>query len=294
VGLTEILLPLLWIGAWIAASIWFRRANGKPIIPQKPTDAVFCEDWCSGRSLRNGLTRIGGARNCLLIYVSDGQLVVTPRFPLTLMFLPEIYGLDLRTSIASIASVEPVQHFWGRTLRVSFHSDDSPAIGLKLHDERRFIDSLGRQARVGEARAIIAPDKPRRSYRLIFFRLFMAVWGAGALAAAFSELPDDYRFRHDGVETIGVFDGHTGVIGDRNDMGVLSYSVDGRRYHLTSIQGNGIYKLGSTAKLFYLPDQPEDAREAAYLPFDLMWLFLGMAGLALSILGGRIAKRIWH
>ena len=292
-GLTEILLPLVWIGGWIAASIWFRRAHGKPIIPQKPIDAVFCEDWCSGRSLRNVLTRVGGARNCLLIYVADGQLVVTPRFPFTLMFLPEIYGLDVRAPIATIASVEPVQHFWVRALQVSFHSGDPAPIELKLDDERRFIDSVGRQP-VGEERAVTAPGKPRRRYRLIFFQLFMAVWGAGALAAAFSELPDDYRFRREGVETVGVFDGHTGVTGDRNDMGVLSYSVNGRRYHLTSVQGNGIYKLGRTSKLFYLPDKPEEAREAAYLPFDLMWLFLGIAALTLSIFGGHIAKRIWR
>lgn len=293
-GITEILLPLLWIGGWIAASIWFRRANGKPIIPQKPTDAAFWEDWCSGRSLRNGFTRIGGARNCLLIYVADGQLVVTPRFPFTLMFLPELFGLDLRASTASIASVEPTQHFWGRALRISFHASDPAPIELKLHDERRFIDSLARQAHAGEGRAITAPDKPRRRSRLIFFRLFMAVWGTGALAAAFSGLPEDYRFRRDGVETIGLFDRHTGVSGDRNDVGVLSYLVDGRRYHLTSLQGNGIYKVGNTAKLFYLPGTPEDAREAAYLPFDLMWLVLGIVTLTLSIFGGRIAKRIWR
>lgn len=122
----------------------------------------------------------------------------------------------------------------------------------------------------------------------------MAVWGVGALAAASSNLPDDYRFRREGIETTGVFDGHTGVVGDRNNMGVLSYSVDGRRYHLTSLQGNGIYKLGSTAKLFYLPGKPDQAREASYLPFDLMWLFLGIAALTLSIFGRRIAKRIWH
>lgn len=293
-GLTGILLPLLWIGGWIAASIWFRRTNGKPIIPQKPTDAVFCEDWCSGRSLRNGLTRIGGARNCLLIYVSDGQLVVTPRFPFTLMFLPEIYGLDLRVSIASIASVEPAQHLWDRVLRISFHSADLAPIELKLHDERRFIDSLGRQAHVGERRAITAPERPPPRYRLIFFRLFMAVWGTGALVAALSELPKDYRFRTEGIETIGVFDGHTGVIGDRGDMGVLSYSVNGRRYHLISLQGTGIYKLGGTEKLFYLRDEPESARESANLSFDLLWLFLGITALTLSIFGGRIATRIWR
>ncbi len=292
--MTEILFPLLWIGGWIAASIWFRRANGKPINPKRPLVTAFCADWCSGRSLRNVLTRIGGARNCLLVYVSDDQLIVTPRFPFTLMFLPEIYGLDLTTPVASIASVEPVQHFGGRALRVSFCLGGPAPIELKLHDERRFLDVLGRQASAGGNRAIAAPDKPRGRYRLLFFRLFLAVWGSGALAAALSQLPEDYRFRQKGIETIGLFDAHTGVIGDQNDRGVLSYSVDGRRYHLTSLQGNGIYKLGSTAKLFYLPDKPDNAREAAYLYFDLVWLFLGTVALALSIFGGRIAKRMWH
>lgn len=290
----EILLPVVWIGGWIAASVWFRHANGKPIIPQKPMDADFWEDWCSGRSLRNRLTRIGGAHNCLLVHVSDEQLVVTPRFPLNLVFLPELFGLEIRVSTASIASVEPAQRLWSRMLRVSFHSADLAPIELKLHDERRFLDSLGHQAQVGVGRTITAPQRPRRRSRLTFFRLFMAVWGTGALTAALFGLPDDYRFRRDGVETVGVFDGHTGVLGEKNDMGVLSYSVGGRRYHLISLQGNGIYELGGTAKLFYMPDKPEVAREAAYLPFNLMWLCLGMAALTLSIFGGRIARRIWR
>ena len=62
------------------------------------------------------------------------------------MFLPESYGLDLRDPITQIGNVESLQHFWGRTLRVSFHSGDLAPIELKLHDERRFIDSLGRRS----------------------------------------------------------------------------------------------------------------------------------------------------
>jgi hypothetical protein len=293
-NLSEILFSFVWIGGWIAASVWFRRANGRSIIPQKPTNAEFLEDWCSGRSLRNYLTRVGGAHNCLLVHVSDGQLVVTPRFPFTLLFLPELFGLDIRVSTASIASVEPVRRLWSRMLRVSFDSGALAPIELKLHDERRFLESLGRHAQVRVGTAITAPLKPRRSFRLIFFRLFMGVWGTGALTAALSGLPDDYRFRRDGVETVGVFDSHTGVIGDRNDRGVLSYSVRGNRFHLTSLQGNGVYEVGGTAKLFYMPDKPEDAREAAYLPFNLMWLLLGIVALTLSIFGGWIARRIWR
>lgn len=288
---TAILLPLFWLGGWIAASIWFRRANGKPIMPQKPTNAAFCEDWCSGRSLRNGLTRVGGARNCLLVYVANGQLVVSPRFPFTLMFLPEIFDLDIRASTAEIACVEPRRQFWGSALRISFNSGDLAPIELRLDDERGFIDSLGSHVQVAGERTITSPEKPRRKYRLTFFRVFMGVWGAAALTAALSELPDDFRYRREGIETVGVFDGHTGVVGERNDQGVLTYSVNGRRYHLTSLQGNGIYKLGSEARLYYLPDRPEEAREAAYLAFDLLWLFLGLVAVTLAIFSGRIAKR---
>jgi hypothetical protein len=163
---------------------------------------------------------------------------------------------------------------------------------LKLHDERGFIEQLGSRTSIGEIRAAAPAEKPRRGYRLIAFRMFMAVWGLGALAGAYAGLPDDYRFRRDGIETIGVFDGHSGTIGDRDDAGVLSYSVGGRRYHLISLQGTGIYKIGSTASLFYLPGRPDNAREAAYLPFDLMWLLLGMAALILSIFSGQIGRRI--
>ncbi|MBI1181564.1 MAG: hypothetical protein GC201_13510 [Alphaproteobacteria bacterium] len=227
----------------------------------------------------------------MLVYISNGQLVVSPRFPFTLMFLPEIYGLDIRVSTASIARVEPMRQFWGSALRISFNSGDLAPIELRLNDERGFIDSLGSHAQVGGDRAVTSSEKPRRKYRLTFFRVFMGVWGTAALAAALSELPDDVRYRREGVETVGVFDGHTGVVGDRNDQGVLAYSVNGRRYHLTSIQGNGIYKLGSEAKLYYLRDPPEEAREAAYLAFDLMWLFLGLVAVTLAIFSGRIAKR---
>lgn len=286
-----IIAPFLWIGGWIAASVWFRRSKGKPIVPHVPQDAAFYEDGCSGRSLRNGLTRIGGARNCLLVYVADEQLRVVPRFPFTLMFLPEIFGLDLTVPLGSITSVDPVSHVMSRAMRISFKANDPPPIELRLNDEQGFINQFGNRTYRVRASSEREFKKPRRGYKLIAFRIFMAIWGFGALAGAYSGLPDDYRFRRDGIETVGVFDNHSGIVGDRNDMGVLSYSVDGQRFHLTSLQGSGIYKIGSTARLFYLQGRPDEAREAAYLPFDLMWLCLGVIALALSLFSGRIVRR---
>jgi hypothetical protein len=88
------LFSIGWIIAWIATSIVYRRKAHKPLFPRVPNDAVFAETRLSGRSLRNWVTRIGGASNCLLVYVSDSALTIVPMFPFNLMFLPEVYGLE--------------------------------------------------------------------------------------------------------------------------------------------------------------------------------------------------------
>jgi hypothetical protein len=113
-----------------------------------------------------------------------------------------------------------------------------------------------------------------------------------ALLAGVSGLLGDYRYRRDGIEISGVFDGHSGVAGQRNDMGILSFTVGDHRYHLTSSGGNGIYTIGDTERLFYMPGDPNQAREAVSLGLDLLWLGLGLLALTLSIFGGKIARRL--
>ena len=51
-------------------------------------------------------------------------------------------------------------------------------------------------------------------------------------------------------------------------------------------------EIGGTASVFYLPSKPDYAREAAYLPFDLLWLALGTVAIALAVFSGRIAGRL--
>jgi len=99
-------LPFVWIAAWIAASIFYRRVSDKPLIPRAPTNATFKESWISGRSLKNILTRIGGARHCLLVYVADDRLTIVPCFPFDLMFLPEIYGLEITAPLRTVSVTE--------------------------------------------------------------------------------------------------------------------------------------------------------------------------------------------
>lgn len=105
-------VPVGWLSAWIVGSIIYRQRTGKPLFPRVPDNAVFAEAWRSGRSLKNLLTRVGGARNCLLVYVADGAVTIVPVFPFNLMFLPEIYGLE-RTASTRDVRVTPVDGLFG-------------------------------------------------------------------------------------------------------------------------------------------------------------------------------------
>lgn len=137
-------MAALWIGGWLIASAFYRRTHGKPIFPCVPSTAVFRENWCSCRSLRSTLTRIGGgARNCMKVYVQGNELVVTPMFPFTLMFLPEIFGLDVRVPIASITAVHRAGLI-GRSLRITFAKGGPPPMELKLRDESGLLRQLGK------------------------------------------------------------------------------------------------------------------------------------------------------
>ena len=144
----ESLLPgamtVLWFVSVLIASIVYRRMNGKPIISRVPSDAVFHESWCSGRSLRNMITRVGGARNSLTVYVQGNELVVNPKFPFTLLFLPEIFGLDERVPVASITAVKRTSHLIGCNLRITFAEGGPAPLELTIRDESGFLRSLGK------------------------------------------------------------------------------------------------------------------------------------------------------
>lgn len=135
-------VPILWIGAWIAASIFYRRFHDKPVIPRLPKGALFKERGCSGRSRKNIITSIGGASNCLLVAVTDTELIVTPFFPFNLMFLGEIYGLELRAPRSSIRNLEEKRGLFGTTISISFKGDDPAPFELRLRNVDAFLRAL--------------------------------------------------------------------------------------------------------------------------------------------------------
>ncbi len=136
--------PVLWIAGWITASILYRRQRGKPIFPRIPADAIFKERTASGYSLRNFLMRFGGASNCLLVAVTERELIVTPFFPFNLLFLPELYGLEYRAPNSSVQITRSGGGFAGRwiQLEIARVNDDPLRFALRLRKPDAFIAAL--------------------------------------------------------------------------------------------------------------------------------------------------------
>lgn len=286
-------IPFLWIAAVITASVLFRRSKGKPIFPRLPDDAAFSERGCSGRSLGGVLSRIGGASRCLMVVVRDKQLVVTPQFPFNLMFLPEIYGLDIAVPITSITGITPITSFFRKALRIEFSPNGPADMELVVRDEAGFTNAIGREvARLG-SRDIVAPTGTKKPRRLIAMRVFLAIWGVGALFAATTGFQEDWRFRQEGAKAVATYVNPDQQIDGQVKMGVLTYAVAGTTHRLTSLNGIGLFKVGDQTTVYYLPSNPEEAREEGYFHFDLLWLGLGILALSISIFGGLIARRIW-
>ena len=102
-------LLALWFGAfvWTAAPFTFFairriRKGGYIFRPQFP-DAVFTENWTSGRSCQ-GLTHYLGAGNCYWVTVTRDLLAVGAHFPFSLM--ADLSGLDYCIQAEDIIRVE--------------------------------------------------------------------------------------------------------------------------------------------------------------------------------------------
>lgn len=161
---TEPLLVLTWIGFWIAASILYRKSRGKPIYPREPDNALYFESWASGHSRRNVFTVIGGARNCLMVAVTPEALIVRPRFPFNLLFLPEIYDLEYEVPRKSVCSVKTRDGLFNRSVRIELEPrpGERRTLQLQLKNRDEFLRALDRddeksklngRQRVGSRRA---------------------------------------------------------------------------------------------------------------------------------------------
>lgn len=131
--------PFVWIGVIVTASVVFRRQRGKRILATSPAGCIFEENRTSGREL-GGIRALGGASRALKVCVTRDTLFIMPCFPFSLMFLPEVWGLDHEIMLRRIKSIEERAGLFGRSLVL--HLPDDRRIELRLRDPDGFRHAI--------------------------------------------------------------------------------------------------------------------------------------------------------
>ena len=89
---------------------------------------------------------MAGARNCLWVAVTEDSLQVGVHFPFSLMFLPEIYGLEFAVPGNRIRSAERVpgmlRNDWVR-VTVERTSGKEEAFDISTGDADGFLRAVG-------------------------------------------------------------------------------------------------------------------------------------------------------
>lgn len=120
-----------WVALILGASAFYRKANGKPIIPRLPKDALYSERAASGR----------WANNCLMVALTKDAIGVTPFFPFTLGFLPEVYRLEREILLKHVRRVTVRTSAWGLNVAIDYGPAER-TLKLKLRDPDAFANAL--------------------------------------------------------------------------------------------------------------------------------------------------------
>jgi hypothetical protein len=138
---------LAWVMLFFVVSLVYRFRKQRPLLVDVASDALFTESWASGRSNKNFITQLGGARNCLHVMVTRTDIEIRPHFPFVLFFLPEIFGLELiipRTQIESIIRVSGLFLRGGVRVTYKIPNAKSRSVSLYLRDADDFVATLER------------------------------------------------------------------------------------------------------------------------------------------------------
>jgi hypothetical protein len=139
------LVPLLWIGAWVGASLVYRRMRGKPLVYARLPGTKYRQTNASGNSHRSWITSLGGASGCLVVQVTEDELDIHPFPPFNWFFLPEIYGLEYRVPLSSVRSAELRKVFFRKAVDVVVTTPErgDEKVTLYLAYPEEFLAALG-------------------------------------------------------------------------------------------------------------------------------------------------------
>jgi hypothetical protein len=128
-----------------AGSIVYRLQKSKPIMKSEFREPRFSETWCSGRSDRKALARLGVAKNILWVIVTKDELHVSPHFPFSLMFFPEAFGLDHRVpgrTIMEVREKSSTSHGRGVLVKYLHATGVEENLELRVNDASSLMRAL--------------------------------------------------------------------------------------------------------------------------------------------------------
>jgi hypothetical protein len=142
------LFSWLWLAGVIGASVLYRVSRGKPVLFFGMSGTSFQERTASGWSNRSFLTKLGGARSCLVVAVVGDRVVIRPWFPFTLMFLPEIYGLEYEFPVHDVVNARQRDSMFRKVVDLDFRNalGQQEAVSVLLRHPDQFLATLGQRA----------------------------------------------------------------------------------------------------------------------------------------------------
>ena len=130
-----------WFTVWVGTSLVYRASRGKPLVYRRLASIQYRERSASGYSHRSWFTKLGGARSCLVVQLTDQELDIHPFVPFNWLFLPEIYDLEFRVPIRNVLSVELKNKFFAECIDIEFTTSEGSRkkVSLWLRHPENFL-----------------------------------------------------------------------------------------------------------------------------------------------------------
>lgn len=138
---TLFFFALVWVIGNSAWRFYRHRQRGISFPPLKSVHVRFHEGAASGNSDKNSFSRMGGARRCLRVTVTDDEVWVRPFFPFNLITESD---LEHRIPVSSITFAQLADSKLGRRVLLNFRlpDGDSRRLSLDLREPDHFLAAL--------------------------------------------------------------------------------------------------------------------------------------------------------
>jgi len=135
---------VLWVVAWFVLFAWRRYKAGPMHPPIAEADLRFIERYASGFSHKNLFTRLGGARNALVVRVLKDAVLIEPIAIFRWIMPIGFNDLEHYVAKSTITRVEPASSFGKDSLRLEFRGKDGAprTFELILRKPQEFLAAL--------------------------------------------------------------------------------------------------------------------------------------------------------